>query len=42
MEVVVVGIDGSEGSHDALAYAVEEARRRDARLRIVSATAAAS
>ena len=37
METVVVGIDGTEGAHAALAYAAEEARRRGARLRIVSA-----
>ena len=37
METVVVGVDGSDGARDALAYAVEEAFRRGARLRIVSA-----
>jgi nucleotide-binding universal stress UspA family protein len=33
----VVGIDGSESARAALAYAVEECRRRGARLRVVSA-----
>ena len=37
METVVVGIDGSASAHAALEYAVAEARRRSARLRIVSA-----
>jgi nucleotide-binding universal stress UspA family protein len=35
--VVVVGVDGSEGSAKALAWAVEEARMRGAILRIVHA-----
>jgi nucleotide-binding universal stress UspA family protein len=35
--LVVVGYDGSPCSHEALAFAVEEARLRGARLRIVSA-----
>jgi nucleotide-binding universal stress UspA family protein len=30
MERIVVGVDGSEGSLTALAWAVEEARRGDA------------
>jgi len=34
---VVVGVDGSPGSRAALAYAVDEARRRGARLRVVGA-----
>ena len=33
----MVGIDGLESAHGALRYAVEEARRRGARLRVVSA-----
>ncbi len=37
METVVVGVDGSECARAALSYAVEEAARRGARLRIVSA-----
>lgn len=35
--VVVVGVDGSEGSSAALLWAAEEARRRDATLRVVHA-----
>jgi nucleotide-binding universal stress UspA family protein len=35
--LVVVGVDGSGCSRDALRFAVEEARMRGARLRIVSA-----
>jgi nucleotide-binding universal stress UspA family protein len=35
--LVVVGVDGSDCSREALRFAVEEARRRGAHLRIVSA-----
>jgi nucleotide-binding universal stress UspA family protein len=35
--VVVVGVDGSPGSRVALEYAVEDAARRGARLRVVAA-----
>jgi len=34
---IVVGVDGSDGSCQALAWAVEEARLRDARLDVVHA-----
>lgn len=34
---IVCGVDGSEGSRQALAWAVEEARLRDARLDVVHA-----
>jgi nucleotide-binding universal stress UspA family protein len=34
---VVVGVDGSPGSRTALDYAIDEARRRQARLRVVAA-----
>ena len=37
METIVVGVDGSEGSVRALRWAVEEARLRDAQLRVVHA-----
>jgi nucleotide-binding universal stress UspA family protein len=37
METIVVGVDGSEGGAAALEFAVGEAARRDALLRIVSA-----
>lgn len=37
MATVVVGIDGSEGSEAALRFALDEARLRDATLRIVHA-----
>jgi nucleotide-binding universal stress UspA family protein len=37
VETVVVGVDGSEASGVALEFAVEEAVRRKARLRVVSA-----
>lgn len=36
MDVIVVGVDGSEASGVALEYAVEEAARRGASLRVVS------
>jgi len=32
---IVVGIDGSEGAHEAFEWAVDEARRRDAVLEVV-------
>jgi nucleotide-binding universal stress UspA family protein len=35
--VVAVGVDGSEGSLRALRWAAEEARRRDATLRVIKA-----
>ena len=35
--VIVVGVDGSETSHDALRWAAEEARLRSARLVVVHA-----
>jgi len=38
---VVVGIDGSDGSHAALRWAVDEARRRDTSLTVVHAYAIA-
>ena len=37
METIVVGVDGSEGALDALRFALGEARRRGARLRVVTA-----
>jgi nucleotide-binding universal stress UspA family protein len=37
MERIVCGIDGSEAAHLALDWAAEEARRRDAVLRVVHA-----
>lgn len=37
MHTIVVGVDGSEGSTRALRFALEEARARDAHLRVVSA-----
>lgn len=37
MSVVVVGVDGSEDSERALRFALEEARLRGARLRVVHA-----
>jgi nucleotide-binding universal stress UspA family protein len=37
MNRVVVGIDGTASSHDALAWAAEEATRRDAQLVVVHA-----
>jgi nucleotide-binding universal stress UspA family protein len=36
---IVVGVDGSPGSRAALEFAMEEAVRRDARLRVVAAVA---
>jgi nucleotide-binding universal stress UspA family protein len=36
METIVVGVDGSEGALDALRYAVREAKRKGARLRVVA------
>ncbi len=35
METIVVGVDGSEGSRAALRFAIEEARLRKAKLRVV-------
>ena len=35
MGTIVVGIDGSENSHDALAWAVGEARMRGAKVRLI-------
>ena len=35
MSVIVVGVDGSDGSHLALRWAAAEARLRQARLRVV-------
>ena len=35
--MIVVGIDGSESSRDALAWALAEARSRDARVTVVAA-----
>jgi nucleotide-binding universal stress UspA family protein len=35
--LIVVGVDGSENSRQALVWAVEEARLRDARVRVVHA-----
>lgn len=37
METIVVGVDGSEESERALAWAADEARRRNAKLRVVHA-----
>jgi nucleotide-binding universal stress UspA family protein len=37
MGTIVVGVDGSSGSGQALRFAVEEARLRGARLRVVTA-----
>jgi nucleotide-binding universal stress UspA family protein len=37
METIVVGVDGSNGAHEALKFAAREAGLRKARLRIVSA-----
>jgi nucleotide-binding universal stress UspA family protein len=37
VETVVVGVDGSEGALEALRFAIAEARRRGARLRVVTA-----
>ena len=35
--MIVVGVDGSESSRDALAWALAEARSRDGRVRVVAA-----
>lgn len=37
MPTIVVGVDGSAGAHAATAFALEEARLRGARLRLVAA-----
>ena len=37
MEMVLVGVDGSEGANAALRAAMDEARFRSARLRVISA-----
>src|SRR5690349_10811277 len=37
MERIVVGVDGSPASHEALAWALDEARLRQARLEVVYA-----
>jgi nucleotide-binding universal stress UspA family protein len=37
METIVVGVDGSNGAHEALKFAAREAGLRKARLQIVSA-----
>jgi nucleotide-binding universal stress UspA family protein len=37
MSTIVVGVDGSSGSHEALRFAAEEARLRGATLRVVTA-----
>jgi nucleotide-binding universal stress UspA family protein len=37
MSTIVVGVDGSAGARDALAYALEEARLRGAGVRVVAA-----
>jgi nucleotide-binding universal stress UspA family protein len=37
VSTIVVGVDGSDGSSDALRFAIEEARIRGARLTVVSA-----
>lgn len=42
MATIVVGVDGSKGSHDALLFAVEEARLRGARVRAVMASVVTS
>jgi nucleotide-binding universal stress UspA family protein len=39
IETVVVGVDGSPAARAVLEYAMEEAARRDARLRVVAAVA---
>ena len=36
METIVVGVDGSSGSDEAVRFAAREARLRDARLRMVA------
>ncbi len=35
--VIVVGFDGSENSHNALTWALEEARQRNGQIRLVTA-----
>ncbi|NLG21068.1 MAG: universal stress protein [Actinomycetales bacterium] len=35
-QVIVVGLDGSERSHDALRFALEEARLRDATVEVIT------
>ncbi|MCK0112003.1 universal stress protein [Ornithinimicrobium sp. F0845] len=35
-EVIVVGLDGSDRSHDALRFALEEARLRDAAVEVIT------
>ena len=37
MTTIVVGVDGSDGAREALRFALEEARLRDAAVRIVAA-----
>ena len=37
MGTIVVGVDGSDGSLEALGFAIEEARLRNAQLRVVTA-----
>ena len=37
MSTIVVGVDGSEGAQQALEYALDEAKLRAARVRVVSA-----
>ena len=37
MSTVVVGVDGSKGSVDALRYAIDEARLHDAQVKVVNA-----
>jgi nucleotide-binding universal stress UspA family protein len=37
MSTIVVGVDGSPGAHDALDFALREARLRDADVRVVAA-----
>ena len=34
--VIVIGYDGSKESHDALAWAIEESRYRNAELRVLT------
>ena len=37
MERIVVGFDGSESAQEALRWAIDEARRRDATVKVVYA-----